>query len=414
VRELTILDEHRFPSHWSVQTFRWIIENLKVNTTENLPLLGANIHLGVTERFEGDGRAPASEDLSKYKKVEPGDIIMNPLGKPHGSIGRSEFFGITSPAYWVLRLKKTENDSRYFHYLLRSEFMIKEFIRRSKNLPPNQFDLSWENFRDISIALPRIEEQRRIADFLDAQIGKANFLIEKRNQQIASINQAIQSQLADIFLNGSGEKIPLKRLIKNERLGIWGEDAGEAPFQVVVARVADFNRRNFSLGNVKTVRSIEVKQFSSRKVNQGDILLERSGGGEKSPVGCAVQVRESLQNLVSSNFVSRIRAVDDVDSEYLSLVLAALYSNGLQTPHSSQTTGIQNLDTESYFQIRVPKRSTEDQLKCVALGREVIDGSTEMVSEIERFINLTEEFKSSLITAAITGQFEVTTERRGA
>jgi type I restriction enzyme S subunit len=411
VDERTIIGEHQFPSHWRVQTFRWIMENVKVNTLENLPLLGANIHLGVTERFEGDGRAPASEDLSKYKKVQPGDIIMNPLGKPHGSIGRSEVSGITSPAYWVLRLKSTEYESRYFHYLLRSEFMIKEFIRRSKNLPPNQFDLSWESFRDISIALPEIEEQRSIADFLDGQIGKVNLLIEKRMQQIISINHAIQSQLSDIFLSGSGDKIPLKRLIKDERLGIWGEDVGEAPFEVVVARVADFNRQNFSLGNVKTVRSVEVKQFAPRRVIQGDILLERSGGGEKSPVGCAVQVRESLQNLVCSNFVSRIRAGNDVDSEYLSLILAALYSNGLQTPHSSQTTGIQNLDTESYFQVRVPKRSIEEQLKCAALGREAIEVSTELISQLERFINLSEEYKSSLITSVLTGQLEVSPKR---
>jgi len=411
VNELSILDEHQFPSNWRVHTFRWTIENLKVNTSENLPLLGANIHLGVTERFEGDGRAPASEDLSKYKKVEPGDIVMNPLGKPHGSIGRSEVFGITSPAYWVLRLRNSEHESRYFHYLLRSEFMIKEFIRRSKNLPPNQFDLSWENFREISIALPEISEQQRIAEYLDAQIGKTNLLIEKRNQQIASINEAIQSKLSDIFLKGSGNKVPLKRLIKDERLGIWGEDIGEAQFEVVVARVADFNRRNFSLGEVKTVRTIESKQFAPRRVDKGDILLERSGGGEKSPVGCAVQVKEQIQNLVCSNFVSRIRAVDGVDSEYLSLVLAALYSNGLQSPHSSQTTGIQNLDTESYFQVRIPKRSIEEQLKCVELGRAVIEDLTAMVSQLERFILLSEEYKSSLITSVLTGQVKVSPKR---
>jgi hypothetical protein len=49
--------------------------------------------------------------------------------------------------------------------------MIQEFVRRSKNLPPNQFDLPWENFREISIGLPPVEEQRRIAEYLDLQCG---------------------------------------------------------------------------------------------------------------------------------------------------------------------------------------------------------------------------------------------------
>ena len=236
-------------------------------------------------------------------------------------------------------------------------------------------------------------------------------LIQKRNQQISATLRVAQSQLSDIFLSGPGEKVSLKRLIKDERLGIWGDEIGEAPFEVVVARVADFNRKNFTLGDVKTVRSVEVKQFLGRRVLLGDILLERSGGGEKTPVGCAVQVTDDLSNLVCSNFVSRIRPVAGVNSEYLALVLAALYSNGLQTPHSSQTTGIQNLDSESYFQVQVPKRSMKEQLDCVALGRKVIDGTTEIIFGLERFIGLIDELKSSLIAEAVTGQIDVKTKR---
>jgi type I restriction enzyme S subunit len=221
----------------------------------------------------------------------------------------------------------------------------------------------------------------------------------------------MRSRLSEIFLQGSGEKVSLKRLIRDERLGIWGEEADEAPFKVVVARVADFNRRDFSLGEVKTLRSIDVKQFLSRKINPGDILLERSGGGEKSPVGCAVYVKESLPNLVCSNFVSRIRAAEGVQSEYLSLIMAAMYVNGLQTPHSSQTTGIQNLDTESYFNVRVPKREINEQLRCIALGKEFIQNTAEIVTSLEKFITLTEEFKSSLITTAVTGQYETNSSR---
>jgi type I restriction enzyme S subunit len=118
-------------------------------------------------------------------------------------------------------------------------------------------------------------------------------------------------------------------------------------------------------------------------------------------------VKDALPNLVCSNFVSRIRAIEGVNPDYLSLVLASLYSNGLQTPHSSQTTGIQNLDTESYFQVRIPKRSESEQLECILLGSEVIQGATELIARLEEFIRLTEEFKTSLITSALTGQFDV-------
>ena len=171
-----VFESHNFPSHWKVSEFRWILPEVEETTEIELPLLGANIHLGVTERFDGDGRPSASEDLSKYKLVRSGDIIMNPLGKPHGSIGRSTKDGITSPAYWILRVNERENSSRYFHYLLRSSMMISEYVRRSKNLPPNQFDLPWDQFRKISLPIPPLDEQLLIADYLDRNIAIFNKL----------------------------------------------------------------------------------------------------------------------------------------------------------------------------------------------------------------------------------------------
>jgi type I restriction enzyme S subunit len=178
IKDIPVFIAHNFPSHWKVEEFRWILPEVNETTDIELPLLGANIHLGVTERFEGDGRPSASEDLSKYKLVREGDIIMNPLGKPHGSIGRAHKDGITSPAYWILRVDNSTHSSRYFHYLLRSSMMIAEYVRRSKNLPPNQFDLPWEQFRKIEMPIPPLKEQILIADYLDRNIAIFNKLGE--------------------------------------------------------------------------------------------------------------------------------------------------------------------------------------------------------------------------------------------
>ncbi len=198
--EVSVFDFYNFPRAWKKETFRWIFENRRTLTSEPLPLLGANLLLGVTERYEGDGRPAASEDLSKYKLVEPGDIIMNPLGKPHGSIGRSDKRGITSPAYWVLRLKDGRHDSHFMHYLLRSEMLINEFKRRSKNLPPNQFDLPWEQFRDFEIPLPPRHEQKMIAKYLDTHITKVDSLISLKQQQIENVRKYRSSLVNSIVI----------------------------------------------------------------------------------------------------------------------------------------------------------------------------------------------------------------------
>ena len=53
----------------------------------------------------------------------------------------------------------------------------------------------------------------------------------------------------------------------------------------------------------------------------------------------------------------------------------------------------------------------KEQLDCVALGRKVIDGTTEIIFGLERFIGLIDELKSSLIAEAVTGQIDVKTKR---
>lgn len=351
-----------------------------------------------------------AEKYIGYQGVRPGELVVHSMDAFAGAIGLSKSIGKMSPVVHIYRAGD-EVDLRFYSYFLRHLAKSGYIQSLSKGIRERSTAFDPAMLSQLELPKPSMEEQRRISDFLDAQIANIEALRATRIQHISAISDVSQSLLADIFLSKVGEKVRLKRMIKDERLGIWGEEMGEAPMEVSVARVADFNRRKFILGEVKSIRSVEVKQFLPRRVLRGDILLERSGGGEKSPVGCAVQVVESIPNLVCSNFVSRIRTVEGVDPDYLSLVLAALYTNGLQKPHSSQTTGIQNLDTESYFQTQVPKVPFNMQLELRTYGRKVIDTTSKMVSELEKSLSLAEELKFSLIAAAVTGDLDTTTSR---
>lgn len=400
-----------FPGHWGSERLDRLFRVVKENAHLEDEPVSAFIDGVVTLRSNRpEAIIKGSGQEIGYKHLEKGDLVISGMNAHLGGLGISDSSGKCTPVYTILR-KTTELDERYISYYLwhaAKSGYIKSLVNAVRY---NSADFGPETIKNFMVLVPPIDEQRNIAEFLDNQVNLLNELISKTENQIESVAKATQSRLSEIFLKESDEMIPLKRLIKDERLGIWGEEVGVAPFEVIVGRVADFNRNSFTLDEVKTLRSIEIKQFLSRKVNFGDILLERSGGGEKSPVGCAVQVNVSLPNLVCSNFVSRIRAVDGVDAGYLSLVLAALYSNGLQTPHSSQTTGIQNLDTESYFQQLIPKISQSEQVELAALGKEIIKHKTLIIGSLEKFISLAEELKSSLISSAVTGQVDISNKR---
>jgi type I restriction enzyme S subunit len=158
----------------------------------DLPLLSVNLPSGVVPRAEDSGRPAASEDLSGYQHVVPGDLVMNQLGKPHGALGVSLHEGIISPAYFVATISPSV-DARFLHHLLRTRLYISEYERRGKYMPPNQFDISWDQFRQIELLLPPHADQRAIADFLDRETARNDAITVTLERQIVLLGERRQA-----------------------------------------------------------------------------------------------------------------------------------------------------------------------------------------------------------------------------
>lgn len=131
--------------------------------------------------------------------------------------------------------------------------------------------------------------------------------------------------------------------------GVWGDESNGEDDMVVV-RVADFDRAKgvAALGDSPTVRAIPESARNRRVLQPGDLLIEKSGGGEQQPVGNVVLFTDD-RPAVCSNFVARMPVVANCDSRFVGYVFRALYAEGRNVPHIKQTSGIQNLDSESYL-----------------------------------------------------------------
>ncbi|WP_181801286.1 restriction endonuclease subunit S [Streptomyces shenzhenensis] len=141
----------------------------------------------------------------------------------------------------------------------------------------------------------------------------------------------------------------IKNLIASSNNGTWGDEPVEDGSDVHCIRAADFDRvgRRAEV-NGAPLRSIDASSLRRHLLHPGDLILEKSGGGEKQPVGMAV-LYEGAKKAVCSNFCSRISPAADVDSRYLTYVFAAAYGQGLTQSAIKQTTGIQNLDAGVFF-----------------------------------------------------------------
>jgi type I restriction enzyme, S subunit len=141
-------------------------------------------------------------------------------------------------------------------------------------------------------------------------------------------------------------------------------------------------------------------------LEHGDLLLEKSGGGELQPVGTVV-LYDLDTVAVCSNFIARMPAAKGFDPVFLCYLHSVLYSARLNTRSIKQNTGIQNLDSYAYLCEKVPLPTLPEQYSISAyLDRETakIDA---LVSRIGEGIEKLKEYSTALILAAVTGKIDV-------
>jgi|JI10StandDraft_1071094.scaffolds.fasta_scaffold07303_6 type I restriction enzyme, S subunit len=192
-----------------------------------------------------------------------------------------------------------------------------------------------------------------------------------------------------------------KFAISNCRNGIWGDDpTGHDDTPCV--RVADFDRSALRVNQeIPTLRAIPERDRASRLLRPGNLLLEKSGGGDSQPVGQVVLYDQAVE-AVCSNFIARMELVHRADPSFWRYEFAAAYACGLNRRSVKQTSGIQNLDQEQYLdEMATYPPPAEQSAIAAALDRETarIDA---LIARKTRFIELLQEKRQALITHAVT------------
>lgn len=149
--------------------------------------------------------------------------------------------------------------------------------------------------------------------------------------------------------------------------GLW--TGKKEPFiNVAVIRNTNFSKDcQLNLENVAYI-DVEAKQFASRKLLCGDIIIEKSGGSEKQPVGRPILFNISDGDYSFSNFTSTLRIKENakVDSSFLHKCLYAFYLKGETFKLQSKTTGLHNLNMKGYLRSTIPLPPKSTQLAIVS------------------------------------------------
>jgi type I restriction enzyme S subunit len=141
----------KVPAHWQRLPIRAFAQVKNERGRPDLPLLSVYRDYGVIQRdSRDDNYNPQGDDLSSYKVVEPGDLVLNKMKTWQGSLGVSAHLGIVSPAYIVCRLSEQTN-RRYLHIVLRSRPYVNCYNQLSFGVRVNQWDMRYQDFKQIPV-----------------------------------------------------------------------------------------------------------------------------------------------------------------------------------------------------------------------------------------------------------------------
>ena len=205
------------------------------------------------------------------------------------------------------------------------------------------------------------------------------------------------------------QKWPLRRMkscIASRESGAWGEEPCGDEYDTICLRIADFNYEAFRFKDTEesdlTFRHYSPEIIEKLKLQEGDVLIEKSGGGEKTPVGRSV-VFDKPYKALYANFMERLRCTSSILPYFLQYVFVTFYKNEYTRNYIKQTTGIQNLDLTSMLAKEfLPLPDKREQFNIIAYLDHRCAEIDRVIAATQRTIEEYKKLKQSIITEAVT------------
>jgi type I restriction enzyme S subunit len=332
---------------------------------------------------------------------------MNQLGKPHGAIGVSGHDGIISPAYFVANIAANA-EPRFVHHLLRTRLYISEYERRGKFMPPSQFDISWEDFRSISVVMPPLAAQRAIADYLDREAARIDALIAAKRRMVELLEERAVAFIEDSARDAGWESAVLTRVIRRIEQGWSPQCDARLPDENEwgVLKVGCVNHGEFKADDAKAL-PVELAPREEYRVRDGDLLMSRANTRDlvgSTAVVSGVRPKTLLCDKLYRILLDERKATPRFVSLWLQTRAARSH---LELEATGASDSMQNIGQDTVRRVTIPLPTREQQEAFVARCDQERTQIRKLVGAIQQQIRLLQERRQALITAAVTGDLDI-------
>jgi len=212
--------ELKLPSDWKIKKICEVAKEISARNelNDDIPVLSCTKYNGLVDSMKYFGRKVFSENISKYKLVPRNHFAYATNHIEEGSIGYQNYYdkAVVSPIYTVFKTN-TDVDDTYLYLLFKTELYRHIFDIKTSSSIDRRGSLRWKEFSKITIPVPPLLEQKKIADILltwDRAIEVLENLIDIK----IKFNKGLMQKLLN---NCSNKQFRLKDVAKIIFLGVF-------------------------------------------------------------------------------------------------------------------------------------------------------------------------------------------------
>lgn len=379
------------------------------------PVLSLYRDFGVVPKdSRNDNHNVTSLDTSNYKVVDIGDLVINKMKAWQGSMAVSDYRGIVSPAYHVCSITSNKVNKRYLHHLLRNPAYLPEYVRLSTGMRIGQWDLGFDDFKNIPFLIPPFDEQAKIADYLDNGCTSLDSILDKTHSSIEAykkLKQAVITQAVTKGVRGKREMKDSGVEWISEIPANWTVKRGKQLFSETNERSETGSEELLTVSHItgvtprsqKNVNMFKSESLVGYKICHNGDLAANTMWMWQGAIGVS-----KFHGVISPSYNTYRQKTNDYYFEYLDFLLRIRPLIDAYTIHSTGITLSRlRLYPDSFLSLYfiVPPITEQKEIadyldtKCAEIDR--------LIAKKEQLVKELESYKKSLIYEVVTGKREV-------
>lgn len=202
------------PNNWKIVDFKYLFNICKQVSTEKDPVVLSLGMSGIKIRDTSNNEGQLAASYENYALIKKGQFALNPMDLISGAVAISPYEGVMSNAYKIFTQEGSQYgimmNPEYYEYLLRYHYDNKVFLPFGKGVGRSEsgggrWTLNAETLNNFPMLLPPLEEQQRIAAFLDAETGKVDNLVDELTKFKGQLQTQRKSLISECVTKGVPE-----------------------------------------------------------------------------------------------------------------------------------------------------------------------------------------------------------------